>query len=590
MKLRKLFAGVAAAATLLSGLALGAAASAADGVETVTDNQQITFTAEKEDQLKGKETDALKAYKLGDYVKYTSGNDAKYSIQATDAAKDAIIAQFRANSNLTPAYPKADAADQPADPLQWFSANVAQTNQESALRNLADALKTDSLGTATDLTLTPPALDATVNNLYKSTLTNNNNAGIAAGYYLIVDNSTNPSANIIVGTAQDGIDGTGTVNFKNQTTEITKTVDKTHGSIGEVLTYTITVPVPTSANGFTANADGTPYKFAITDYPSKGLTIDPSTEGNVTLGVLAKDAAKDAKPTGITAGFSATTNADNNNAANNAAIKGTRTPGQPSGEADKRLVVDATQWVKDNAAKTENVGGKLVLTVKATINADVLNNGTGNNVENLDNKATVDNNGAAASTTAPTVRTYNFGFTKVDADGKALTGASFKIGRKADNGTVTYLSYDAVTQAWSDAASKDDATTFGGADSGNQQPNSSAFTFKGLDAGTYVVEETAVPDGFADFKGSFEVTLGGADANAVPQFKGTDAWKLAANNGTAAAAPQGGYTVKNVKTIAQLPLTGAAGIGLFAVVALLLAGAGVTVFAKSRFTKRMLHA
>ena len=42
------------------------------------------------------------------------------------------------------------------------------------------------------------------------------------------------------------------------------------------------------------------------------------------------------------------------------------------------------------------------------------------------------------------------------------------------------------------------------------------------------------------------------------------------------------YQVKNVKNVTQLPLTGAAGTTLFTVVALLVAGAGVTVALKSR--------
>ena len=42
------------------------------------------------------------------------------------------------------------------------------------------------------------------------------------------------------------------------------------------------------------------------------------------------------------------------------------------------------------------------------------------------------------------------------------------------------------------------------------------------------------------------------------------------------------YKVKNVKNVTQLPLTGAAGTTLFTVVALLVAGAGVTVAVKSR--------
>ena len=49
-------------------------------------------------------------------------------------------------------------------------------------------------------------------------------------------------------------------------------------------------------------------------------------------------------------------------------------------------------------------------------------------------------------------------------------------------------------------------------------------------------------------------------------------------------------TVKNIKSITQLPLTGAAGTMLFSVIGLLIAGAAVTVFVKSRSTKRALNA
>ena len=49
-------------------------------------------------------------------------------------------------------------------------------------------------------------------------------------------------------------------------------------------------------------------------------------------------------------------------------------------------------------------------------------------------------------------------------------------------------------------------------------------------------------------------------------------------------------TVTNVKSITQLPLTGAAGTALFTVIGLLLAGAAATVALKSRETKRALRA
>ena len=62
-----------------------------------------------------------------------------------------------------------------------------------------------------------------------------------------------------------------------------------------------------------------------------------------------------------------------------------------------------------------------------------------------------------------------------------------------------------------------------------------------------------------------------------------DAWNLSKDN-------KGTFQVTNVKNITQLPLTGAAGTMLFSVIGLLIAGAAVTVFVKSRSTKRALNA
>ena len=60
MKMRKLFAGIAAAATLLGGMALGAASAQADG--TVVDSTAtFTFTADKAEQLTNRQ---LSFYKI----------------------------------------------------------------------------------------------------------------------------------------------------------------------------------------------------------------------------------------------------------------------------------------------------------------------------------------------------------------------------------------------------------------------------------------------------------------------------------------------------------------------------------------------
>ncbi|MEE0653778.1 MAG: LPXTG cell wall anchor domain-containing protein, partial [Bifidobacterium criceti] len=49
-------------------------------------------------------------------------------------------------------------------------------------------------------------------------------------------------------------------------------------------------------------------------------------------------------------------------------------------------------------------------------------------------------------------------------------------------------------------------------------------------------------------------------------------------------------TVKNVKSVTQLPLTGAAGITMLVVVALLLGGAGALIAIRSNSLKRQLNA
>ena len=85
MKMRKLFAGIAAAATLLGGMALGAVSAQADG--TVVDSTAtFTFTADKAEQLTNRQ---LSFYKIGDYVKY--GTDG-YGVQTYTVNKTQVDA------------------------------------------------------------------------------------------------------------------------------------------------------------------------------------------------------------------------------------------------------------------------------------------------------------------------------------------------------------------------------------------------------------------------------------------------------------------------------------------------------------------
>ena len=150
-------------------------------------------------------------------------------------------------------------------------------------------------------------------------------------------------------------------------------------------------------------------------------------------------------------------------------------------------------------------------------------------------------------------------YTKVDPDGKGIENVTFQV---KDGGTVLYF----VKQddgPYKKAATPDVKTDATG-----------KLTFTGLDATkTYTVTETErASDVYLDIKPSFTVRF--EDSNAVLSKTTTsDPWGLVNTTGK---------TVKNVKSITQLPLTGAAGTTLFTVVALLVAGAGVTVAVKSR--------
>ena len=68
----------------------------------------------------------------------------------------------------------------------------------------------------------------------------------------------------------------------------------------------------------------------------------------------------------------------------------------------------------------------------------------------------------------------------------------------------------------------------------------------------------------------------------VEYTEDSDAFDLVAIAGTT-------VSVKNVKSVTQLPLTGAAGTALFTVLGLLIAGAGALVYVKSRNVKHALR-
>lgn len=517
MKMRKLFAGIAAAATLLGGMALGATSAQADGA-TVTGVATFTFTAETAEQL----TNAnLKAYKIGDYVQYGSGENVAYGVVTNSNNKTAVDSALKAAG--------VDTTDSEVDHLaaalnagQLDVSDVRPWASPTATRKFADALESEGhLTSGTDVTLSNPV--AAQDGSYSATVS------LQAGIYVFIDSavatgSVTQAIPMIVASGTvadkvltDPIRGANTVNMKNTNNpEKTKEVNKTSAAIGDTLTYTLT--------GVVANPAPTAFKF--TDTPSKGLTIKANSFQFFTEEANAERQAEPASNFSVT----------------------------PTGDFTGNGTASFDVEVENPSAYA---GKKIVVTFEAVINdeADV-ENGV---VNKLDNYGT--------SVQVPT--TFGkFEFTKVDPDGKGIENVTFQV---KDGDTTLYFvkqgdgSYKKAASANTQGATTDVTTGTNG-----------QLSFTGLDkTKTYTVTETKrASDAYLDIMPSFTVSFNEENGSAVLAKTATsDPWGLV--NTTA-------KTVKNIKSITQLPLTGAAGTMLFTVVALLVAGAGVTIAIKSR--------
>ena len=390
MKMRRLFAGIAAAATLLGGMALGAAGAQADGSGTVVNSKvNFTFTAQDAKQLINRK---LNAYKIADYVQYGTDSDATYGVQTADGVdRNTLVAALKSATDK--------AVPETGDLMAWALAegvlpvdgsadeNGAWSN--SASRKFVESLKTatDKLGTAEEVDLGAAA------NGTSATVT------LPAGLYLFVDadysvgtnGAATPSIAILVGSGdvKDGVLNplTGaTVAIKNQTTAVTKKVngeDVITASVGQKVTYTITSKVPQNTQYYSD------YGYTYTDTPSAGQTVDFDS---LKVTVAGKALTKDTDYTVAKNG-------------------------------------DGTFTVTISSIKKQPAGAVITVTYNATVTET---EATGN--KTVTNTVTVSDNGAKA-TDSTSITNGQFSFTKTDAQGNALAGADFKI--EGQNGAST---------------------------------------------------------------------------------------------------------------------------------------------------------
>lgn len=521
MKLRKLFAGVAAAATLLGGMAFGAAtanAAATDAATITVNNAQAGYT--------------YKGYKFAtfDNVQGTAPNATSVEVNTVAAWKDAVYNAADA-ANGDAAVP-AEYAENPAAYVATFDAATA--------RRFTDEL-TKHIPAGEQGTAAVNGVITATEGWFLVTSTTEEKAGKSALVATQITSGNKTYTKITLNTedGQHNIDALGRFNAKDENvpTPPTKTADgKGTVNVGDTVNYTITAVVPPAAAGYDT------YEYTITDAASKGLNV-AEDNANFTVVVKKGNADDTDKTLAKDTDYTLTQN------------------GSASGE-NGTVTTIAFPNVKDYAGKTIQV------TYQGVVTSDA--------VDQVTNTATVKNNNDQTGEGTTVVKKLGkFDFTKigVDNDANGLAGAEFKVSADGGN-TFIKFSQDASGVYYPDANGNETLTS---AD-GREAQTLGKVAVRGLAEGTYTVQETKAPTGYAEnFKVTFTVTIG----------TNGDEGTLAVD--TLHQVNTTNKTVLNVKSITQLPLTGAAGTMLFTVVAVLLAGVAATVFAKSRFTKRALN-
>lgn len=543
MKLTKITAMVAAIATAAG---LGAVAASSASAQVLTEGvKTITLNATSADQLAGH---TFKVVKVASYDVYGTAPNQSVTLKTEDALKTDIADYLKYTGN--------------GDPLAWAqqqdNAKLDQSTTspwlgDGTTRNLADKLASKA---TTDIT---PTLSGD-NKQATFTLA-------SPGLWLIVDQAATGKSSkalpILAGTPltinnNNKVYSSGSIDMKNQTASVGKTVTDQTVAAGQDASYKITTTVPNYV-GYKVKG----YQFTVSD---KFADDAPLSYKAGSLIVKIGDQALTQGTDYTVTGFDPTS---------------------------KTFTIDLSAYIKaqgfgtsapvdDSKFTNDKLAGKTVtVEYKATVTGSTGNNGAANTpIVKYPNDPT--NNEHKQEVPGTPVKVFNFDYTLVKKDkttGAALEGAKFAI-KNADG---KYLAYTATADGgkkWSKLDAKPDADATSGVFTTGKDGK---VKFPALDEGKYTIEEIATPTGYVNVGVSFSFTIAanlsgtGADQTANPTYTidtdsaSSDRWGLVSNGSTAEVV------VENVKNITQLPLTGGAGTVLFTVVAALLIGAGVTV-------------
>lgn len=623
MNMRKLFAGVAAAATLLGGLALGATtANAKEGeVHDVNQTENYSLTIKgTEASVNGHEFSAIALGYYDQWVEGRNGKVASVSVATRDGAfvntngplyndLGKILKNVDEDANEPGVQNGYETSEYKNNPIGYVAAHylgyVARDNHGNLDITSAKAPYEGALRQF----VTQVASLASTELKQRGWKTTGEN-GVATftdlprqGLYLIVDQTTGDVINaagkysasipMLVGTKIEGRDlemqTLGEVEVKNQLPTIDKKTssdgknwaESTDAKIGDKVDYQISGKVPATAGYST-------YTYKISDTLSKGLTLrDKASDKDIDYtGIVVTATKADGEaPEDLVEGADYTVTVSSNE------------------DGTTGLVVDLSASIKSLAYDTD-----IVVTYSAVLNQNAVVGNAGNaNSAKLEYSNNPGTNGTGESTPdTPKVYTYQFDFTKTDvSEQEFLNGAVFQVFVKGGKEPIKFVkdnsgNPNAVGQyfvAQDQNATVDNETVFDELTTQMVAGQNGKLWVGGLDAGTYEVKEIKAPAGYMQnvvVLPKFEVTISApapkpGEETAEGSPDGT--WKVAfSKDGLWNLVDTNKGVVKNAKNLTQLPQTGAAGIAMFTVIAALLAGAAATVYGKSRKASAALRA
>ena len=538
-------------AAIATAAGLGAVAASSANAQVVTDGEKtITLNATSADQLTGH---TFKAVKVASYDVYGTAPNQSVTLKTEDGFKTDIAKYLKYTGT--------------GDPLAWAQQQDQAKLDKSATspwlgdgttRGLADQLASKATTEAT------PALSS---DNKQATFTLD-----SPGLWLIVDQvvtgKSSKALPILAGTKltiNNTVYSSGSIDMKNQTASVSKTVTDQTVAAGQDASYTITTKVPNYV-GYKVNG----YQFTVSDKFAHNAPLAYKTG---TLKVTVDNKQLRAGTDYTVAGFDATS---------------------------KTFIIDLSGYIKAEGFGTGTpaddskftnaglVGKNVTVEYKATVTGSTGNTGAAN-TPTIKYPNDPSNNESKQEVPGTPVKVFNFDYTLVKKDkttGAALEGAKFAIKQNVKDGK--YLAYTPDKDGngkWSTLDTKPAADATSGVFTTGKNGQ---VTFPALDEGKYTIEEIAAPNGYVNVGVFFSFTIAanlsgtGADQTAKPSYTidadgvSSDRWGLVSDGSTAEVV------VENVKSITQLPLTGGAGTVLFTVVAVLLIGAGVTVGVKSR--------